>query len=272
MITVLVRGSIVAFPAADPRREIRALRTRLGTQAPDALVVLQGGPVVERWGYVTCAFAWRDGPAGEPALVLGEAPLHLSVGFSAHPLLLHRFPVAWLAAEPALALAPRSEVDELVERFLATCNTHAPERPVWFPGGSVFAHDLEYFQPTTTGYRGTLSLAPRQALVALADIARGAAWFPAVAVTTSAPPPGAMQWVAAHAVKRDHGGRTTVWIQCHEVLTLPASAASIRDLFWWSQRYPLSEAELEDVLVRVRRALMQVGRSGRQPEARPGDF
>ena len=196
--------------------------------------------------------------------MLGAAPLQLSVGFRAHPLLVQRFPVTWLAAEPDLALAPRPEVDTLVERLLATCNTRAPERSVWFPRGSVFAHDLEYFEPSTAGYRGACTVAPKQALVALTDIVRGATGFPAVAVATTAPPSGAADWVAARTVKRDRGRRTTVWIQCAEVLTTPASAASTKDLFWWFQRYPMSEPELDDVLARVRRALLQVGRSGQK--------
>jgi len=263
---VLFRGSIVAFPSGDPRREIRTLRSRLRDRPPDALVALQGGPVVQRWGYVTCAFAWRDGPGGELGPAVGEAPLRLSVGFSADPQLAYRFPVAWLAAEPDLALAPRPEVDTLVERLLTACSVRVPRGSLSFPRGTVFARDLEYFQPTTAGYRGACAVAPRQALVALTDIARGAASFPAVSVTTSAPPPGAAAWVVAHTVKRDRGQRTTVWIQCHEVLTTPASAASIRDLFWGFQRYPLSEEEVEDVLVKVGHALRQVGRSGERLE------
>ena len=256
---MLIRGSIVAFPATDPRREIRALRAMAGAVPPDALVALQGGPHTRPWGYVTCALAWRADGRGARAHTAGD-DVHLSAGFTASTVLLHRFPAAWLGTEPDLGQASAPEVDELVECFIAACGAPTPERSPRFARGTVFTGEAEVFIPESAGYSGALQAIPGKAFVALWDIAQGAAGFPAVVATTQAPPASVARWVVARTVKRDRGRRTTIWIQCHEVRTHPAHTATIRNLFWWFQRYPLTAAEVVEVVAKVHDAL-RVGRA-----------
>ena len=249
------RGTVVAFPILDPRGDVRLLTTLGGDRAPDALVTLQGGPVTQLWGYVTCAFAWR---AGGPSPAASSGLVALSPGFVASPLLLHRFPRAWLSAEAPLGVAPADQVDNLVDRFVSACADVGPSDSVRFARGTVFAGDVEALEPESQGYGGVLRVFADKAVVSLAAISAETRVFPSVTATSRPPTVGASDWVFERSISRPDGTTSTMWVLCHEVLTKDAASATLAALFRGFQRYPLTTNELADIMAKVRHALTAI--------------
>lgn len=242
------RGAVMRFPAAeDGRAEICASLAAVGAPAPDALVTLQGGPITQAWGYITCAFAWRNRARAGCVPVTGE--------YEALPLPLHRFPLAWLEAQPVRSSTDAEDLDQLVDAALASLRT--PVDGASYAKGTVFAGETEAYVPESNGYLGALRSFRGKALVALCDIGPDTDQIPMLVATSQKAPTA--DWVLERPVTLDSGRESTMWMMCHEVHTKPASLATPANVFRGYTRYPMTVTEYDDLLGRLEYALKRIG-------------